>query len=141
MNLIKIKDRLVGENKPTFIIAEAGVNHNGDINLAKKLVDAAVEAGADAIKFQTFKAEDIATEQAGMAEYQKKNTGKEEGQIDLLKRLEFDERIKGGHHIFTQGGIEEVINLQSKGGKAKPYQVKQVRGLILAYKLGGYIHD
>ncbi len=53
----------------------------------------------------------------------------------LLVRLGFEERIRGDHHIFTMTGIEEILNLQSKGGKAKPYQVKQVRGLILKYKL------
>ncbi len=54
----------------------------------------------------------------------------------LLKRLGFDERIRGGHHIFSQAGIEEIINLQPKGSLAKPYQVKQVRNLIIKYKLG-----
>jgi len=53
----------------------------------------------------------------------------------LLKRLGFDERIKGGHHIFTMEGVEEILNLQPKDGKAKPYQVKQVRDVILKYRL------
>ena len=53
----------------------------------------------------------------------------------LLKRLDFDERIRGDHHIFTREGIEEIINVQPKGAKAKPYQVKQVRHMILKYKL------
>ncbi len=53
----------------------------------------------------------------------------------LLQRLEFDERIKGSHHIFTKDGIEEILNLQSKSAKAKPYQVKQVRNIILNYQL------
>ena len=53
----------------------------------------------------------------------------------LLKRLGFQERIRGSHHIFTQDHVEEIINVQSKGGKAKPYQVKQVRGIILKYKM------
>ena len=53
----------------------------------------------------------------------------------LLKKLDFEERIRGSHHIFIRSNTEEIINLQSKGGKAKPYQVKQVRGLILKYKL------
>jgi predicted RNA binding protein YcfA (HicA-like mRNA interferase family) len=55
----------------------------------------------------------------------------------LLKKLGFDERIRGSHHIFTKDGIEEILNLQPKGSKAKPYQVKQIRNVILKYKLGG----
>jgi len=54
----------------------------------------------------------------------------------LLKRFGFDERIKGSHHIYTRPGIYEIINIQPKGNKAKPYQVKQIRNLVLKYKLG-----
>lgn len=72
----------------TFIIAEAGVNHNGDLELAQKLIDAAVDAGADAVKFQTFKAEALASAQADKAAYQKKLTEPEETQIDMLRALE-----------------------------------------------------
>lgn len=72
----------------TFIIAEAGVNHNGDIVLAKQLIDTAVIAGVDAVKFQTWKTELLVTEQAEMAEYQKNNTQKVESQFQMLKRLE-----------------------------------------------------
>jgi predicted RNA binding protein YcfA (HicA-like mRNA interferase family) len=54
----------------------------------------------------------------------------------LLRKLGFHERIQGSHHIFTQEGIEEIVNLQPKQGKAKTYQVKQIRNLILKYKLG-----
>jgi predicted RNA binding protein YcfA (HicA-like mRNA interferase family) len=54
----------------------------------------------------------------------------------LLTRLGFNERIRGSHHIFTKEGIEEILNLQPKQGKAKPYQVKQVREVILKYQLG-----
>lgn len=71
-----------------YIIAEAGVNHNGDLNLAKKLVDVAVEAKVDAIKFQTFKTEKIVGKFASQAKYQIENTGIEEGQFDMVKRLE-----------------------------------------------------
>jgi len=53
----------------------------------------------------------------------------------LLRRLGFDERIRGDHHIFTMDGVEEIINLQPKDGKGKPYQVKQVRNMILKYGL------
>jgi predicted RNA binding protein YcfA (HicA-like mRNA interferase family) len=55
----------------------------------------------------------------------------------LLIHLGFEERIKGSHHMFRRAGIEEKINLQKDGNKAKPYQVKQVRAVILKYKLGG----
>lgn len=71
-----------------FIIAEAGVNHNGDINLAKDLIDVAVEAGVDAVKFQTWKTELLVTQEAIQAEYQKENTGVEESQYEMLKKLE-----------------------------------------------------
>ena len=71
-----------------FIIAEAGVNHNGDINIAKKLIDVAVDAGADAVKFQTWKTELLVTKEATQAKYQTENTGKKESQFDMLKRLE-----------------------------------------------------
>ena len=74
-----------------FIIAEAGVNHNGSAEMAFKLIDAAVEAGVDAVKFQTFKAENIVTRNAQKAVYQKNITDKEESQFSMLKRIELDE--------------------------------------------------
>ena len=60
-----------------------------------------------------------------------------EGLRNLLAQLGFEERIRGSHHIFTKSGIVEILNLQPKGPHAKPYQVKQVRQVILQYKLGG----
>ena len=54
----------------------------------------------------------------------------------LLDRLEFEERVKGDHHIFTRNGVAEIINLQPKGKKAKPYQVRQVRAILVKYRLG-----
>ncbi len=59
---------------------------------------------------------------------------------NLLRRLGFDERVRGSHYIFFKDGVAEIMNLQPKGGKAKPYQVKQVRHVILKYKLGGEPH-
>src|SRR3989344_34230 len=85
--VIKIEDKLIGNNY-VFVIAEAGVNHNGSLVLAKKLVDVAKEAGADTVKFQTFKSEDFVTKEANMANYQEKNTGKKESQLEMLKKLE-----------------------------------------------------
>lgn len=74
--------------KNTIIIAEAGVNHNGSLALAKRMVDAAHLSGVDFVKFQTFKAEKIANKFAMQAEYQKRNTRKESSQIDMLRQLE-----------------------------------------------------
>ena len=74
-----------------FIIAEAGVNHNGSIDLAKKLIDVAADAGADAVKFQTFNADRLATKLAHKADYQKSNTSADESQYEMLKKLELDE--------------------------------------------------
>ena len=73
-----------------FIIAEAGVNHNGSIKLAKKLIDVAVESGADAVKFQTFKTENLVSKTAKKADYQKKTTEALESQFDMIKKLELD---------------------------------------------------
>ena len=74
-----------------FIIAEAGVNHNGSIVLAKKLIDIASSAGADAIKFQTFKAKSLVTKKAKKANYQYHNTNNDETQYDMLSKLELNE--------------------------------------------------
>jgi len=73
-----------------FIIAEAGVNHNGSIELAKKMVDAAKESCVDAVKFQTFKAERVVTKKAEKAQYQKDITNELESQFEMLKKLELD---------------------------------------------------
>ena len=76
-----------------FIIAEAGVNHNGSITLAKKLIDAASTCGADAIKFQSFKAKNLAIKNLKKAGYQKKSTNKKETQFEMLKKLEMSETM------------------------------------------------
>ena len=76
-----------------FIIAEAGVNHNGSVDLAKKLIDVASISGADAVKFQTFKAENLVSKNAQKSDYQKKTTSIFESQFDMLKKLELDMEI------------------------------------------------
>lgn len=79
----------------TLIIAEAGVNHNGDIGLALKLIEAAAQAGADLVKFQSFRAENLVTRGARKANYQERRTGDRESQLEMLRRLELDEK---SHH-------------------------------------------
>ncbi len=73
-----------------FIIAEAGVNHNGDKALAKKLIDVAAKSGSDAVKFQTFKTENLVSKDAQKAAYQKETTDSKESQFDMIKKLELD---------------------------------------------------
>jgi len=79
-------------NMQTYIIAEAGVNHNGDLELAKKLIDVAVEAGVDAIKFQSFRAENVISRNAPKAEYQIQMTDNSESQLDMIRKLELSEQ-------------------------------------------------
>lgn len=88
---IKINNHRIESGYPAFIIAEAGVNHNGDLDMAKKLCIEAKKAGADCIKFQSFKANRIVLQKTKKAEYQLENTNPEESQLDMLKRLELSE--------------------------------------------------
>ena len=90
-NSIQLGNLAIGDEKPVFIIAEAGVNHNGDLDIAKQLIIEAKRSGADCVKFQTFKAERIAIHDAPKANYQLKTTDPTESQIDMLKKLEMPE--------------------------------------------------
>jgi N,N'-diacetyllegionaminate synthase len=93
-------------SKHVLIIAEAGVNHNGSLELAKQLIDKAVEAGVDIIKFQTFKSEKLVSKAARQAEYQQRNIGKkDEGQLAMLKKLE-----------LSQADHEELISYCNERG-------------------------
>ena len=110
----------------TIIIAEAGVNHNGSIELAKKMIDVAVEAGVDYIKFQTFKANKLVTPQAKKAEYQQKNLkDHDDSQLAMLQKLELDEKAhieliayckKKGIKFLSTGFDEDSINLLDRLG-------------------------
>ena len=92
-------------NQRTLIIAEAGINHNGDISLAKQLIDEAKKAGVDIVKFQTWKTELLVTKDAEQAEYQEQNTGKTESQFDMLKKLElsYDDFVELKEYCDTSG--------------------------------------
>jgi len=96
----------------TLIIAEAGVNHNGDINLAKQLVDAAAKAGADFVKFQTFNAERLVTRNAKKANYQNLTTGGQETQYEMLSRLELNLEM---HHELIEHCNSRGISFFSTG--------------------------
>ena len=76
------------DNKKTFIIAEIGINHNGDINLAKKMIDTAKKIGADAVKFQSYITENLVSEGTPKVEYQEKNYQKKESHFQMLKSCE-----------------------------------------------------
>ena len=116
----------MSENK-TFIIAEAGVNHNGSFELAKQLVDKAVWAGADCIKFQTFNSKNLVSKNAQKAEYQKKTTDSSETQLDMLKKLELSKEEfveirdycnqKGIMFLSTPFDLESIDFLSSIGVK------------------------
>ncbi len=82
----------LGMTQGCFVIAEIGVNHNGDIDMARRLIDVAADAGADAAKFQTFFADQLVTQQAAKAAYQIANDGDTDSQIEMLRRLEFSEK-------------------------------------------------
>lgn len=113
--------------KKTFIIAEAGVNHNGSFELAKQLVDKAVWAGADCIKFQTFNSKNLVSKNAQKAEYQKKTTDSSESQLDMLKKLELTKEQftelrnycnqKGIKFLSTPFDLESIDFLASIGVK------------------------
>jgi len=107
---LKIGDKLIGEEEPCFIIAEAGVNHNGSVELAKKLIDAAKDAGADAVKFQTFKAENVVVKDAQKAEYQKETTG-EGSQYEMIKKLELTE--EGFRELADYAEKKDIMFLSS----------------------------
>ena len=109
-----------------YIIAEAGVNHNGDINIAKRLVDAAVDAGADAVKFQTFKAQNLVCKNAGKAAYQLETTEQAETQYEMLKKLELTEKM---HEELVPYCWERGLEFLST-----PFDVESV-DLLLQYEI------
>jgi N,N'-diacetyllegionaminate synthase len=87
----EIAEHKIGLGQPAFFIAEAGVNHNGQLSLAKQLVDIAVDARADAVKFQTFRAAQLASPSATKANYQKQTTAPDESQLEMLRQLELSQ--------------------------------------------------
>jgi N-acetylneuraminate synthase len=114
-------------NDSVLIIAEAGVNHNGSMDMAKKLIDAAVFAGADVVKFQTFKADSLVTQTAPKAQYQKDNDGVNDTQLQMLKKLELSE---ADHKQLIQYCQEKEITFLSS-----PFDGDSVRLLHEKFRL------
>ncbi|SDI30665.1 N-acetylneuraminate synthase [Alteribacillus bidgolensis] len=98
------------DQKHVFIIAEAGVNHNGSLDMAKKLIDAAARAGVDAVKFQTFKTEQMILPQAPKAVYQMQNTDLNKSQYEMIKKLELDQQM---HYILKEYCLQRKIQFMS----------------------------
>jgi N,N'-diacetyllegionaminate synthase len=115
-----------------FIIAEAGVNHNGDIEIAKKMIDAAVRAGADAVKFQTFNTDKLVTKNAPKADYQNEKTDRNESQYDMLKKLELS---KKEHKILKNYCEEKKILFMSTPFDFESADLLEKLGVNL-YKIG-----
>ena len=144
---IDIGNYRVGLHQPVFIIAEAGVNHNGSLSLAKKMIDAAKSAGADAVKFQTFKTEELVTRNAPKAGYQKK-TAPGESQFEMLKRLELKEsrfkelfaycRKKGIMFLSTPFDFQSAEFLYKLGVEAFKIGSGDMTNTSLLLKVAGY---
>lgn len=132
MQKIKISNRFIGQGEHSFIIAEVGVNHNGDVNLAKKLIDAAKEAEADAVKFQTFKAEEVVSKSAEKALYQKETTGAAESQLEMIKKVELME--KDFAELFVYAQEKEIIFLSSPFDKGSVDLLNEMG--VPAFKVG-----
>ncbi len=115
----------IGAGERAFVIAEAGVNHNGDLDIARRLIDAAAEAGADAVKFQTFRTEALVSESAPKAQYQRETTGEAESQRAMLAKLELSaeahaslraQAIRRGLVFFSTPFDEAIADLLSDLG-------------------------
>lgn len=128
-----MRGSLVLRKDHVFIIAEAGVNHNGRLDLALQLVDVAAKAGADAVKFQTFKAEQVVTEKGQMASYQKTNLGKVESQQKMLRKLELQEQFYGP--IMDRCKAKKIMFLSTPHGGIKSVDFLEGLG-VEAFKVG-----
>jgi len=134
-------------NHKTFIIAEAGVNHNGNIDLAKQMIDVALKSGADAVKFQTFKTENLVSKIAPKADYQKFLTGNSESQFEMIKKLELDEtahkilftycRGKSIQFLSSPFDLESIDLLDKLGMEIFKIPSGEITNLPYLRKIGG----
>ncbi len=129
---ITIGKRRIGRGHPCFIIAEAGVNHNGDLTLAKELIDAAAQAGADAVKFQNFTAASLVSRGAPKADYQKATTPGRESQFEMIRKLELSEDMTRA--LFEYAAQKRILFL-STGFDERSVNVLDRIG-VPAFKIG-----
>jgi N,N'-diacetyllegionaminate synthase len=95
MSVIRVGERLIGEGQPCFIAAEVGINHNGDVEIAHRMIDVAADAGADGVKFQNYQTEDFVTDRSATYEYVSQGKTVVESQFDMFKRYELDPAVLG----------------------------------------------
>jgi N,N'-diacetyllegionaminate synthase len=145
---IQIGNRRIGTGEPCYVIAEAGVNHNGDLDLARRMIDVAAESGADAVKFQSFKTSKLVTDGAAKASYQTRKTNASESQSDMLRRLELDESAhvalmshcatRGIEFLSTPFDEESADLLVRLGVNALKIPSGEVTTLPLLERIGAY---
>jgi len=130
-----------------LVVAEAGVNHNGSVETAKKMVDVAADAGADTVKFQTFKADKVISRTAPKADYQKKTTHGSQSQLEMVRKLELDEdahkeliaycQAKGIIFLSTPFDLDSVNLLDKLGLKILKIPSGEITNLPYLRKIGG----
>lgn len=130
---VTIDHQEIAEGKRVFIIAEAGVNHNGELKKALELVDIAAEIGADAVKFQTFRTNEVVTDSAPMAKYQEKNLGKTTSQKEMIKAFELPE--SDWPKIVRRCKEKNILFLSTPHGGRQSVELLESLGVI-AYKIG-----
>lgn len=134
MHDLKIGNLIINQTcRKVFIIAEVGVNHNSRLDLALRLVDAAADAGADGVKFQTFRADEVVTQKGKMASYQQKNIGKKVSQREMLKSLELPEEFYS--RIIQRCREKNILFMSTPHGGKSSVDFLESLG-IKAYKIG-----
>ncbi len=139
---------MILNREKVFIIAEAGVNHNGSMDLAKKLIDAAIDAKVDAVKFQTFIAENIVSKDAEKADYQKNTTGESENQLEMIKKLQLSFEnfielkayceLKGIMFLSTPFDMDSVEFLKTLNMELWKIPSGEITNLTYLQKIGEY---
>jgi len=130
---VVINNHVINEKKRIFIIAEAGINHNGELDKALQLVDIAASIGADAVKFQTFRTDEVTTDRAGLAKYQENNLGRAISQKEMIKKFELPE--SDWPKIVSRCQEKGILFLSTPHGGQQSVELLESLG-VCAYKIG-----